>query len=107
MDQSTADQTTAIWQERIDSWLASGISIAKWCKEHQVVYNQFLYQKDKFNGKRRKRARAISSQFIELTDVTSKDPGIAIECGDVKICLTSDFDEATLLRCMQVVRRAI
>lgn len=107
MDQPSALQSTTVWQDRIDSWLASGISIAKWCKEHQTVYHQFLYQKNKLSGKKRRRRKATAPHFVELTDVAPADPGITVECGDVQIRLTANFDEATLLRCVQVVRRAV
>lgn len=106
MDQSTTFNPITVWQGRIDSWIKSGTSIAKWCKEHQVSYDQFIYHKNKLSGNKRK-LRIATPKFIELADATPDDPGITIECGDVKIRLTSNFDEEALLRCVQVVRKVI
>lgn len=104
MEQTIAAQTDTLWQEKIDDWLASGMSMARWCKEYSVPYNQFIYRKYKLEGRRHGRVKATAKQFVELID-RREDPGITIECGDVHIRVTSDFDEAVLQRCLQVVQR--
>lgn len=103
-EQAHANST---WKAHIESWHGSGISMAKWCKEHEVSYNQFIYHKKKLNDRGDNSQRDAVTGFIELRDSSSIDAGLSIECGDVRICLTSTFDEGTLVRCVHAIRKAI
>lgn len=98
--------SVATWQARIDAWKESGGSMAKWCREQQINYNQFVYWKDKLDRINHKSQEAISSRFIELVDAPV-DPGIALEYAGVQIHLKSNFDKVTLQRCVQVLRETV
>ena len=92
------------WPEKIENWLASGLSMARWCRDNQVPYSQFVYQKTKAMG------RSIPTedrpkQFVELTD-SAQRPGVIVECQGLLIHLEQGFDETVLLRCLEVVRLA-
>ena len=96
----------ARWRQRIKSWKSSGQTGTEWCREQDLVYHQFFYWKDRFEKKVKLTEELFSEKFIEVTDENDETlgSGISIEYQNVHIILACDFDEATLLRCLQTVR---
>jgi hypothetical protein len=56
-------QTHSYWQQHISQWQKSGVSQAKYCKQHGLKANRFSYQKLKFKVKP---AQTSSSGFIKI-----------------------------------------
>ena len=40
------------WQNQIEQWQASGVSGARFCKEHELDLGQFYYWSNKYSVKR-------------------------------------------------------
>lgn len=111
MQQDSKQELVELWKGRIADWARSGGSIAKWCRDHDVSDHLFYYWRDRLSGKSRKsRAKERIQQptdkkmFIELKD----QPGnhLTIESGSFRIKVTSDCDEALLIRSLRAVKQA-
>lgn len=85
------------WEEKIHQQQASGLSIQRWCDEHQIKAHTFHYWKDRLNQK----TPLSRSCFTEL--VNTKAPGISIEYLGVRIHIDKNFDSATLQTCLAVL----
>jgi hypothetical protein len=88
------------WKERIQLYEASNHegSIAGWCRSQQISYDSFLYWKSKFGSK-----ASRQGSFKELFNPNSI-AGLTIECHSVKIHLSHNFDEATLVKCLKILK---
>jgi hypothetical protein len=84
------------WEGKIRTQQMSGLSIAKWCKDNQVVQHTFYYWKDRLFPKEKRLS------FAELK--SDKGTGVSIEYNNLRICLESDFDPLVLKRCMLALR---
>ena len=56
-------QTHSYWQQHISQWQKSGLSQAKYCRQHGLKANRFSYHKLKFKAKP---AQTSSSGFIKI-----------------------------------------
>ena len=97
---ASARPSIEVWQQRISEWRKTGISIAEWCRENQIVYHQFIYWK----GRLQPAKTNSSSLFTELQDDTPQNSGIVIEVAQARIHLTQKFDPYELKRCIQMLR---
>ena len=46
---ATADGREQSWRRHREQWKQSGVSQAAYCKQHQLIYHQFIYWNAKFN----------------------------------------------------------
>lgn len=90
----------AEWTKRIENWRISGLSIAAWCRQHEVTYFSFLYWKKRLDPSVKHEQAAT---FVQLTD-ESTDTGVTVSMGSCSIRLSQEFDSATLARCVDVLR---
>jgi hypothetical protein len=88
------------WRIKLDQARSSGLAAAAWCREQGIPYYQFLYWSRKFKNKSK-----LKDIFVEIADETSITSGIILECCEVYIHLSSDFDSKTLHRCLELLRR--
>lgn len=93
-------ETAQIWKGRIQQWQASGKTLAEWGRENHFVYSQCIYWKMRFLGSKK---NPSPKGFLEITDDDPSKSGIAIEAGEVRIHLSTDFDQSTLLRCLALL----
>ena len=85
------------WTDKVRQWRSSGLSAAAWCKEGGVIYNQFLYWRERI-------AQQTAESFVELQDShDSQGSGIEIEAMGVTVRLATGFDSSDLLRCLRVI----
>jgi hypothetical protein len=56
-------QTHSYWQQHISQWQQSGLSQAKYCKQHGLKANRFSYHKLKFQAKP---TQTSSTSFIKI-----------------------------------------
>lgn len=85
------------WKNKIQQQKTSGKSVSDWCRENQIKPKVFYYWRSKFFP-----AILQRSSFTELT--SSRNTGIVIECGGVRICLEKHFDLTTLKHCLTALR---
>lgn len=88
------------WEERLQNWQQSGLSIRAWCNTHNIGEHLFYYWRNKLKSKQSKNEL---SNFIELVDHSS-DTGIKIQVKEVNIFLAKNFDKATFLECIRLLR---
>lgn len=84
------------WKNRIAEQRMSGLSIQKWCEEHQVSKQQFHYWKTRLAE-----PELQVSSFTQLPNEQKK--GIVIECGNLSVRLEKGFDATTLRECLSVL----
>jgi hypothetical protein len=85
------------WKEKILQQQNSGLSVTRWCQEHQVVECQFYYWRSKLFPK-----KVDVSGFTELVD--AKNTGITIEYNGMRIHMDPNFDADTLKKCLSVIK---
>ena len=87
------------WKRLVAQWETSDqkISIARWCIQQNVNYNTFLYWRERFrSSSTRKVDRACFQELIQ----SPISKGIVLECNQVRIQLSENFDAATLRKCL-------
>ena len=84
------------WEEKIQEQKTSGFSIAKWCRDNQVVEHAFYYWKKRLLHQQ----KMSRDNFSELTLTDPKGCTIDIECESVLIHLKSP----TLKQCLKILK---
>ena len=102
---SSSSELAEKWKIRFEQWRESDLSGAAWCRENNITYQVFLYWRKKLEPSQE--TVPSSESFVELLD--SKNPhklgtGIEVECQGVRIHLSKDFDAASFLRCLKLLR---
>lgn len=98
MPSTSSLEKQKIWEEKILQQRQSGLSVQRWCQEHQINPHTFQYWKEKLFPK----TTFSRSSFAELSSLPST--GITLECQGVHIHLDKHFDSATLKHCLQVLK---
>ncbi len=96
-------ENSSIWQKRIDACTESGLSAAAWCRNHRIVYSQFIYWRCRL--KKNNAIALTRDSFVELDNSSSVESGLCVEYEGIKLSLEKNFDEQTLLRCLKTMRR--
>ena len=96
------ETTRREWTRRVEEWRGSGKSARVWCRENNLVYSTFVGWTHRID--KPSKPSKTQSSFIELKDQPPPASGIILECYDVRINLTPDFDLITLNRCLQALR---
>ena len=94
------------WKRLVDQWETSDqkISIARWCAEQNISYNNFLYWRERFRSSSiRKVDKACFQELVQ----SPAPKGITLECNQVRIQLSENFDAAILRKCLQVLKEGL
>ena len=92
----------AVWEQRIATCMASGLSCRDWARENGFVYQTVLLWKRKLQEKTPQNEPA----FVELVDSDSHSSGIYLMIDEIKIVIEKNFDLTALSECIRVVRIA-
>ena len=94
------------WKRLVEQWEASDqkISIARWCAEQNISYNNFLYWRERF---RSSSPRAVDRACFQELVQSPVSKGIVLECNQVRIQLSENFDAATLRKCLQILKEGL
>lgn len=87
------------WSARISSWRNSGKSIAAWCRDNEIGYDQFLYWLNKLE--RPTKLKKKNGNFVALK-VASKP--ILVECNGTYLHVSSGFDHLLLREVVSALR---
>lgn len=91
------------WNLNIEQWQSSGLTIAAWCREHNIPVRVFYYWHKKLM-QTGKKALENKSSFIELRDnPSSTSSGISIEYRGVVLQLAKDFHLESLIHCLRTL----
>ncbi len=93
MFKSLPEEKRQEWQDKILQQENSGKSVSRWCREHQISYNRFVYWKRRLNSS----TSLKRSSFKELPDFP-KEAGLKIEGRGICITLSDNFDDTILIR---------
>ena len=85
------------WEEKIRKQKDSGLSIERWCNEHQIRSHTFHYWKERLSPK----PLPSRLSFAELS--SAKETGITIEHRHLRIRLDKHFDPYVLKQCLSVL----
>jgi len=85
------------WEEKIRKQKDSGLSIERWCNEHQIRTHTFHYWKERLSPK----PLPGYLNFAELPH--QKETGIVIERGHLRIRLDKYFDPLVLKQCLTLL----
>lgn len=87
------------WSARISSWRNSGKSIAAWCRDNGIGYDQFQYWLNKLE--RPAKLQKNNGNFVALK--VASNP-ILVECNGSYLHLSSGFDPVLLREVISVLR---
>ena len=92
----------AVWAERVAAQAASGLSVARFCREQQVAPWQLHYWRRRVAAVP---ARPAPGGFVEvaLGAGDGASSGVRLEVGKVAIVLSRGFDEAVLAAVLRAV----
>lgn len=88
------------WSEKIRKQAESGKSIAAWCRDESVLYQNFLYWNKRITQPVSSKDQIQRSSFIECS--ADSQPWLEIHLEGAKLTLSKNFDRASLLFCLRV-----
>lgn len=95
------------WMKIIDDWRQSDMSIAEWCRDHDLSYSQFNHQK------RRLFPEVIrKNEFLEQpttwSTLTMELPSSSIDVivNDCRIIVSTGFDQDLFQEIVEVLKNA-
>lgn len=89
------------WKNRVDACRSSGLSIRKWCEDHQVKYSQFYYWWKKFNGM----DKQSSCQWLPvvLSNEKEEPSSLLVHVGDATLEIHPPFDPVLFQQVMKAL----
>lgn len=85
-----------IWHEALSEFPDSGLSLRKFCREHHLNYARALYWRRRLAPSE---DTTLTFAVVQLPNTEQpSDSGVAVECGQHLVRLSSRFDESVLLR---------
>lgn len=94
-----------LWYERVEEYRASGLSVAAWCREHEVKEHQMRYWLRRFSPSLEPDATATTWLPVKVRDKgDSGDPDvIVVRVGDVAVEVRSGFDRTLLVAVVETL----
>ncbi len=99
------------WRTTIAARADSGQSVREFCQQTGVAEHQYYYWQRRLNGRQRTpkptEGPELADGFIELRAAPSAGSGVTVRLpgsGIAEIELARDFDDATLLKVINVLR---
>jgi hypothetical protein len=87
------------WRQKVEAQQASGQSARRWCMEQDVNLISF------YSWRRRLSESSPAAGFVELlTEAAVPSAGVTLQWQGACLHLAKDFDEATLLRTLRLLR---
>lgn len=99
MSKKSSDEIHLQWKENILKQRQSGLSIAAWCSQNNIVVHTFYYWRDKLFPKTLDR-----NTFTEVIPENNAGSGISLEYHGVYIHLSQNFDPSVLEACLKVLK---
>ncbi len=96
----THEERAQQWRQKIESQQASGHSARRWCLDQGVNLISF------YSWRRRLSESTPAAGFVELlTEAAAPSAGVTLQWQGASLHLAKDFDEATLLRALRLLRQ--
>lgn len=84
-----------LWEERITSFRASGLTRKAWCQEQQIPESQLHYWLGKFK-RLSEGTPPTPDRWIGLEPASLGDTGISIQVGEISLAVKRGFDRQVL-----------
>lgn len=126
MENPKTQKTVKKWQDLVAQHQASGKTATAWCHEQGISYETFIMQRSCLRQMRLVEQIAKKEDFIELQDTAidqkslarpaipnvnsqfielkTPSPGLILECANVLIHISEEFNALTLKKCLQILR---
>ena len=91
------------WSVIIADWRSTGLSVAGYCREHSIPRWKFFDWKRRIADRDREQ-EPVGFVAVEF-ETEGNGCGIRVCLGGLQLMLHQGFDEAELLRAVQVLRR--
>lgn len=108
MPRPASEEVQQQWKERILSQRVSGLSVAAWCRQHNIACPAFQYWQDKLFPRKSIERSAFKEIVENQEDAFPKQTtGVLLKYMKVAIHLEKDFDPITLKQCLQILKESI
>ena len=93
------------WRELIRQWESSQMSAKAWCLQREVSYVSFISWRSRLRNTPQSTSNSAKVAFVELVNAPPAQSGIEIHVQNHCLHVSTSFDSATLLRCLQVLEK--
>ena len=66
------------WRQLIDQWQHSGMSGSQFCSDHNLVYHQFIYWKQKFSKSAADSTPDKQQSFVKVVPQVESESGLTL-----------------------------
>ncbi len=92
------DKLREPWDARLDAFTASGLSVSRWCREHDVPEHQLRYWLKKRTSSRRSSIKTHDTGWVALQTMGQPlMPGISLRIGPISVDIQQGFDATVLV----------
>lgn len=96
---SDAEARAAYWREHIAAWKESGLSGARFCKGHDLIYHRFVYWRQKFDAVTpHRKQRSSSHGFTAVTVQPDRHRGLSLSLPNGVTVQGIDADTVAVVR---------
>ena len=106
MTQAELDELRQIWRKRVDAFLASGQSGAKWCTAHEIKEHQLWYWVRRFRSVPTTSSSNTSAKFVPLQvkePTPTGDLPLLVHVNNFTIEVHPGYNEQLLLSLVQTL----
>lgn len=94
-----AEALTAYWREQIETWKESGLSGARFCQDHDLIYHRFVYWRQKFDASTpQRKKRSGDNGFAAVTVQPAHHCGLSLSLPNGLTVLGIDADNVSVVR---------
>lgn len=104
----TSEEVKQQWKERVLKQRESGLSMAAWCRNHNIAVHSLGYWRDKFFPKNTELSRSDFCEIPSKNKVTGvlDKPGLFLEYQGVRIYVEKAFEYSSLKQCLRAIKEA-
>jgi len=93
MGKQSRQELRELWAERIDAFLASGLSQRAWCRENGFNHGRLSYWLRKFIAEAR---QPRNGSWVSLDTIAPRSSGVLFRIGSVTLEVQRGFDAQVL-----------
>ena len=83
-----------LWEERVQSFLSSGLSRRAWCSGQGIPEHQLNYWLRKLQPRE---VKSNAQHWVGLDSGSLSDTGVSLQVGDVRLAIKRGFDHQVLV----------
>ena len=101
------EQKRSYWKQHIDTWQETGLTLAEYCRRHNLKHHQLVYWKKRFL-KTETDVSFVPLKLEDLLDIPARQDQATLTLvinNDFKIEIRAGFDAQLLEQLIYVLRR--